>query len=84
MLSFLINCARNLGTKGLDENASKILIPHPKDDKCRNKKMGYIDGTLENAGKQYDMPYTRNDLAPVVQKSDGAIHRINHYSLDSE
>ena len=45
--------------------------------------MGYINGTMENAGKQYDMPYTRTDLAPVVQKSDGAIHRINHYALDS-
>ena len=45
--------------------------------------MGYIDGKLEYAGKPYDMPYTRNDLAPVVQKSDGAIHRVNHYPLNS-
>ena len=45
--------------------------------------MGYINGKLEYAGRQYDMPYTRNDLAPVVQKLDSAIHRINHDSLDS-
>ena len=45
--------------------------------------MGYINRKLECAGKQYDMPYTRNDLAPVVQKLDSAIHRINHDSLDS-
>ena len=45
--------------------------------------MGYINGKLEYAGKQYDIPYTRNDLAPVVQKLDNAIHRINHYALDS-
>ena len=45
--------------------------------------MGYINGKLEYAGKQYDMPYTRNDLAPVVQKLDSTIHRINLYSLDS-
>ena len=45
--------------------------------------MGYINGKLEYAGKQYDMPYTRNDLAPVVQKSDSNIHRINLYALDS-
>ena len=45
--------------------------------------MGYINMKLEYAGKQYDMPYTRNDLAPVVQKLDSAIHRINHYALDS-
>ena len=38
---------------------------------------------VEYAGKQYDMPYTRNDLAPVVQKLDSTIHRINHYALDS-
>ena len=45
--------------------------------------MGYINRKLECAGKQYDMPYTRNDLAPVVQKLDSAIHRINLYPLDS-
>ena len=45
--------------------------------------MGYTNGKLEYAGKQYDMPYTRNDLAPVVQKLDSAIHWINHYALDS-
>ena len=45
--------------------------------------MGYTNGKLEYAGKQYDMPYTRNDLALVVQKLDSAIHRINHYALDS-
>ena len=45
--------------------------------------MGFINGKLEYAGKQYDMAYTRNDLAPVVQKLDNAIHRINHYPLDS-
>ena len=45
--------------------------------------MGYINRKLECAGKQYDMPYTRNDLAPVVQKLDSAIHQINHYALDS-
>ena len=45
--------------------------------------MGYINGKLEYAGKQYDIPYTRNDMAPVVQKLDSAIHRINHDSLDS-
>ena len=39
--------------------------------------MGFINGKLEHAGKQYDMPYTRNDLAPVVQKLDSTIHRIN-------
>ena len=44
--------------------------------------MGYINEKLEYAGKQYDMPYTRNDLALVVQKLDSAIHRINHYALD--
>ena len=45
--------------------------------------MGYTNRKLEYAGKQYDMAYTRNDLAPVVQKLDSAIHRINHYALDS-
>ena len=45
--------------------------------------MGYINGKLEYAGKQYDIPYTRKDLAPVVQKLDSAIHRINHCALDS-
>ena len=45
--------------------------------------MGYINGKLEYAGRQYDIPYTRNDMAPVVQKLDSAIHRINHDSLDS-
>ena len=45
--------------------------------------MGYINGSLEYARKPYDMPYTRKDLAPVVQKLDSAIHRINHYALDS-
>ena len=45
--------------------------------------MGYTNGKLEYAGKQYDMPYTRNELAPVVQKLDSAIHWINHYALDS-
>ena len=39
--------------------------------------MGYINGKLEYAGKQYDIPYTRNDLAPVVQKLDSAIQRIS-------
>ena len=45
--------------------------------------MGYINRKLEYAGKQYDMPYTRKNLAPVVQKLDSAIHRINRDSLDS-
>ena len=45
--------------------------------------MGYINGKLEYAGKQYDIPYTRKDLAQVVQKLDNAIHRINHYPVDS-
>ena len=45
--------------------------------------MGYINGKLEYAGKQYDMPYTRKDLAPVVQKLDSTIQRINHCALDS-
>ena len=45
--------------------------------------MGYINGNLEYADKQYDMPYTRNDLAPVVQKMDSTIHQINHYAAGS-
>ena len=49
----------------------------------QEQKVGYINGKLEYAGKPYDIPYTRNDLAPVVQKLDSAIHRINHYALDS-
>ena len=44
--------------------------------------MGYINRKLEYAGKPYDMPYTRKDLAPVVQKLDSAIHLINHYPAD--
>ena len=45
--------------------------------------MGHINRKLEYAGKQYDIPYTRNDMVPVVQKLDSAIHRINHYALHS-
>ena len=45
--------------------------------------MGCINGKLEYAGKPYDMPCTRNDLAPVVQKLDSTIHWMNHCALDS-
>ena len=44
--------------------------------------MGYINRKLEYAGKQYDIPYTRNDLAPVVQKLDSTIHLIKYYPAD--
>ena len=85
LLSFLINCAWNLGSKGLDENASKTLIPQTerKESITRVTIKMTGAGTMEYAGKPYDMPYTRNDLALVVQKLDSAIHRINHDSLDS-
>ena len=49
----------------------------------QEQKMGYTNEKLEYTGKPYDIPYTRNDLAPVVLKLDSAIHRINHDSLDS-
>ena len=48
-----------------------------------NKKW---DSLMEDGNKLASnmiMPYTRNDLAPVLQKLDSAIHRINHYVLDS-
>ena len=54
-----------------------------KDDRCRNKKWDTLMENWNMLASNMIMPYTRNDMAPVVQKLDSAIHRINHYALDS-
>ena len=57
---------------------SEYLCKHQSPFMPQSKTLG-----TESASNQtVDIPGKFIDQAPVVQKVDNAIHRINHYSLD--